>query len=281
MGCDGSRSVIREKAGITQTQSDHDRLMVLLVFRSTGLHELLKRFPGKSFYNVLHPDLKGYWQFFGRVDLGNTWFFHAPVPPGTTKDNFDFSGYLHRAVGAEFDIEFEHVGFWDLRIATADSYRKGRIFIAGDAAHSHPPYGGYGINTGFEDARNLGWKLAARLQGWGGDSLLDSYDEERRPVFISTARDFIEKSIESDRAFLEKFDPARDRVAFEVEWKARGSGARAEGNAFSPNYRGSPIVSGRWRAAIWLRNSSPMAETSSSTFRPASRLSLTTATMWS
>lgn len=244
VGCDGSRSVIREKAGITQTQSDHDRLMVLLVFRSTGLHELLKRFPGKSFYNVLHPDLKGYWQFFGRVDLGNTWFFHAPVPPGTTKDNFDFSGYLHRAVGAEFDIEFEHVGFWDLRIATADSYRKGRIFIAGDAAHSHPPYGGYGINTGFEDARNLGWKLAARLQGWGGDSLLDSYDEERRPVFISTARDFIEKSIESDRAFLEKFDPARDRVAFEVEWKARGSGARAEVNAFSPNYRGSPIVCG-------------------------------------
>lgn len=242
VGCDGSRSVIREKAGITQTKSDHDRLMVLLVFRSTGLHELLKRFPGKSFYNVLHPDLKGYWQFFGRVDLGKTWFFHAPVPPGTTKDNFDFTSYLHHAVGAEFDIEFEHVGFWDLRIATADNYRSGRIFIAGDAAHSHPPYGGYGINTGFEDARNLGWKLAATLEGWGGERLLDSYDMERRPVFISTARDFIGKAIESDRAFLEAFDPARDRPAFEAEWQARGSGARAEVNAFEPNYRGSPVI---------------------------------------
>ena len=161
VGCDGSRSLVRESAGIIQTLSDHDRLMVLLVFRSKGLHELLKRFPGKSYYNVLHPDLKGYWQFFGRVDLGETWFFHAPVPRGTTKDNFDFAAYLHRAAGAEFEVEFEHIGFWDLRFAIADSYRDGRVFLAGDAAHSHPPYGGYGINTGFEDARNLGWKLAA------------------------------------------------------------------------------------------------------------------------
>src|SRR5512142_680806 len=57
VGCDGSRSIVREQAGITQTRSDHDRLMVLLVFHSTGLHRLLERFPGKSFYNVLHPEL--------------------------------------------------------------------------------------------------------------------------------------------------------------------------------------------------------------------------------
>lgn len=244
VGCDGSRSVTRQSAGITQTLSDHDRLMVLLVFRSTGLHELLKRFPGKSFYNVLHPDLEGYWQFFGRVDLGNTWFFHAPVPVDTTRDNFDFKAYLHRAAGAEFDVEFEHIGFWDLRFAIADTYREGRVFVAGDAAHSHPPYGGYGINTGFEDARNLGWKLAAHLAGWGGEQLLDSYDLERRPVFASTANDFIAKAIESDREFLKDFDPGRNREAFEAEWIRRGSGAKGEVNAFEPNYRGSPIVSG-------------------------------------
>ena len=114
-------------------------MMVLLVFRSHQLHELLKRYPGKSYYNVLQPELNGYWKFFGRVDLGTTWFFHAPVPPGTTRDNFDFASYLHEAVGATFDVEFEHIGFWDLRFAIADSYRAGRIFIAGDAAHSHPP----------------------------------------------------------------------------------------------------------------------------------------------
>lgn len=244
VGCDGSRSTIRELAGITQTRSDHDRLMVLLVFRSTGLHRLLERFPGKSFYNVLHPDLKGYWQFFGRVDLGTTWFFHAPVPPDTTRDNFDFRRYLHAAVGAEFDVEFEHIGFWDLRVATADRYSDGRIFIAGDAAHSHPPYGGYGINTGLEDAANLGWKLTAALQGWAGARLLESYGEERRPVFASTARDFIEKAIHSDRDFLERFNPQQDKSAFEQAWTERQSGARSEVSGFEPHYEGSSITMG-------------------------------------
>lgn len=111
IGCDGSRSIVRERAGITQTRSDHDRLMVLLVFRSVELHRLLEAFPGKSFYSVLHPDLEGYWKFFGRVDLGSTWFFHAPVPADTTADNFDFRRLLHDAAGAQFDIEFEHIGF--------------------------------------------------------------------------------------------------------------------------------------------------------------------------
>ncbi len=244
VGCDGSRSLVRERAGITQTRSDHDRLMVLLVFRSQELHKLLERYPGKSFYNVLDPKLKGYWRFFGRVDLGATWFFHAPVPLGTTRDNFDFRALLHETVGAEFEVEFEHIGFWDLRFALADAYRAGRIFIAGDAAHSHPPYGGYGVNSGFEDAANLGWKLAAVLQGWAGPHLLDSYDLERRPVFASTARDFIEASIHADRDFLAAFDPHRDKDAFEREWRARQSGARSEVNAFEPHYEGSPIVLG-------------------------------------
>jgi len=241
----GSRSIVRDHSGITQTRSDHDRLMVLLVFRSTGLHSHLARYPGKSFYCVLHPELGGYWKFFGRVDLGSTFFFHAPVPPGTTRDNFDFKTFLYEAAGAEFDVAFEHIGFWDLRFALADSYRAGRVFIAGDAAHSQPPYGGYGVNSGLEDAVNLGWKLAASLTGWAGPALLDSYEAERRAVFASTARDFIEKSIVVDRDFLASHDPARDLAGFEAAWQMRQSGARAEVNAFEPNYEGSPIVFGR------------------------------------
>jgi 2-polyprenyl-6-methoxyphenol hydroxylase-like FAD-dependent oxidoreductase len=244
VGTDGSHSIVRDRAQITQTLTDHDRLMVLLVFRSPGLHALLERFPDKSFFCVLTPELKGYWQYFGRVDLGTTWFFHAPVPMGTTKDNFDFRAYLNKAVGAEFDVEFEHIGFWDLRFAVADRYRNGRVFIAGDAAHSFPPYGGYGVNTGLEDVRNLGWKLAATLQGWGGEVLLDSYSAERQPVSASTARDFIEASIEADRDFLASFDPASDRAAFERHWAERGSGARSEVDLFEPHYEGSAVVDG-------------------------------------
>ncbi|MBY0339461.1 MAG: FAD-dependent monooxygenase [Acetobacteraceae bacterium] len=244
VGCDGARSLLREQAGIALRRTDHDRLMVLLVFKSDGLRELLKRYPGKSFYCVLHPELDGYWRFFGRVDLEGTFFFHAPVPAGTTRDSMDFARLLHEAVGAGFDVVFDHIGFWDLRIAVAESYRAGRCFVAGDAAHSHPPYGGYGINTGFEDAVNLAWKLTAALRGWGGDALLDSYDSERRPVFESTARDFIERAIETDRDFLRRFDPARDEVGFAEAWAARTSGAKSEVGGYEPHYEGSPVVWG-------------------------------------
>lgn len=242
VGSDGARSLTREQAGISHTRTANDRLMVLLVFRSLQLHKLLERYPDKAFYNILHPELDGYWKFFGRVDLGSTWFFHAPVPVGTTADNFDFKTYLHESVGAAFDVEFQHVGFWDLRFMLADSYRKGRVFIAGDAAHSHPPYGGYGVNSGFEDARNIGWKLAATLQGWGSEGLLDSYEAERRPVFRSTIDDFIAKSIEDDRSFLIAHDPKRDLPAFEKAWQERAAGAADEINAFEPHYEGSPVV---------------------------------------
>jgi 4-hydroxyisophthalate hydroxylase len=255
IGADGSRSLVRDSAGITQTRSDHDRLMALLVFKSEELHQLLARFPGKSFYNVLHPDMKGYWRFLGRVDLGATWFFHAPVPMGTTKDNYDFQSFLYAAIGQEFAVEFQHIGFWDLRFAVADTYSNGRVFIAGDAAHSHPPYGGYGINTGFEDAVNLSWKIAATLEGWAGPNLLASYSAERQPVFVSTAADFIAKSIENDRDFLAEHDPERDRAAFETAWALRASGAVGEVHSFEPNYEGSPVVHGLADARTSARGS--------------------------
>src|SRR6185312_13985039 len=235
-------SMVRAAAGIGGARSDHRKPMVLLVFTSSELQLLLKCFPGKSFFNVLNPDLDGYWQFFGRVDLGSRWFFHAPAPDGAMAEGFDFRPYLARAVGAPFDLDLEYVGFWDLRVAVAERYRQGRVFLAGDAAHSHPPYGGYGINTGLEDAVNLGWKLAAVRHGWAGPRLLGSYDEERRPVFESTARDFIEKAIDSDRRFLRAFDPDRDREAFEAEWRSRRVAARWEVDAFEPHYEGSSLI---------------------------------------
>ena len=131
VGCDGARSVVRDQIGIERGGTDFDQLMVLVVFRSRELHERLKRFPERSTYRVMHPDLKGYWQFFGRIDVGEGWFFHAPVPADTTKDNFDFHGLIQTVAGFAFACEFDHVGFWDLRVAVADTYQVGRVFIAG------------------------------------------------------------------------------------------------------------------------------------------------------
>jgi len=244
VGCDGGHSTVRQQIGIERTGADFDQLMVLALFRSRELNEKLKRFPPRSTYRVMHPDLKGYWQFFGRVDVEESWFFHAPVPADTTRDNYDFHGLLQRAAGFQFACEFDYVGFWDLRIAVAEQYQVRRAFIAGDAAHSHPPYGAYGLNNGLDDVANLGWKIAATLKGWGGAGLLASYTEERRPVFKETAEDFIAAYIRKDREFFERHSPQRNRAEFERAWNEHSDRAAPRVVTYEPHYEGSPIVFG-------------------------------------
>ncbi len=245
VGCDGARSVVRELAGIEQDTDHQGPRMALLVFRSVELDGLLARYPGKTIFNVMSPALDGYWQFLGRVDLQGGWFYHAPVPEHATKDNFDFAAYLYDVVGARFDVTFEHIGFWDLRISMANRYQNGRVFIAGDAAHSHPPYGGYGVNTGFEDATNLSWKLVACLNGWGGPHLLPSYTTERLPVFKSVSQDFIGRMIADFSDFCARHDPQRDRQAFEQAWQQRTRADDIDVTEFLPHYAGSPLVAGQ------------------------------------
>ena len=251
VGCDGAHSLVREQAGIASGGADFDQRMVLAVFRSRELHERLERFPLRTTYRVLHPELKGYWWFFGRVDPAQTWFFHAPVRKDATAASLDAHALIERAAGFGVACDFQHVGFWDLRIDIADRYRQGRVFIAGDAAHSHPPYGAHGLNTGLEDAVNLGWKLAAVLRGWGGPGLLDSYTSERRPVFAGTGEAIIE-GIAQDRAFLERYSPRRDRAEFELAWLSRTSGEVAP-PSYEPHYEGSPIVWGPAGSACGVR----------------------------
>ncbi len=245
VGCDGARSKVRELTDIGSDVDHEGPRMALLVFRSMELHNLLERYPGKSIFNVMNPELNGYWQFLGRVDLDGGWFYHAPVPPGTTTDNFDFKAYLHKVAGTEFDLEFEHIGFWGLRISRAQTYRSDRVFIAGDSAHSHPPYGGYGVNNGFEDARNLSWKLAARLQGWAGEGLLDSYSTERHAIFQSVSEDFIGSMIKDFGNFLSSYSPDKDKAAFETAWAKRANADDPDVTEYVPHYSGSPIVFGR------------------------------------
>ena len=244
VGCDGARSTVRDQIGIERSGSDFDQKMLLAVFRSEELHAAFERFPGSTTYRALHPDLKGYWMFFGRVVVGETWFFHAPVPVDATPETYDFQALLNRAAGLEFKAEFEHVGFWDLRVSVAEKYQVGRVFIAGDAAHSHPPYGGFGLNNGLEDVTNLGWKLAAKLEGWGGDVLLESYSEERRPVFWETGEDFIARGIERDREFLESYSPDKDLEEFKSAWKELEEIGSRRTSTYEPNYPGSSVVIG-------------------------------------
>jgi len=244
IGCDGSHSTVREQVGIKRDGKSHDQVMVLAVFRSKELHEGFKRFPERTTYRAMSKESNGYWRFFGRVDVGEGWFFHAPVPANTTKDNYDFHGLIQSVAGFKFKAEFDYVGFWDMRISVAETYQIGRVLIAGDAAHSHPPYGGYGLNSGLEDARNLGWKVAAVLQGWGGEELLKSYSDERRQIFYEIGRDFIGKRVEFERDFMAKYSPEKNLAEFEEAWSKLSSVNEERVASYEPNYEGSSVISG-------------------------------------
>ena len=245
VGCDGGQSVVRGEIGIERGGTDYDQLMVLAVFRSKALHEGLgKRFPVRSTYRVLTPELKGYWQFFGRIDVGEGWFFHSPIPNDADRKTYDVHSLIEKVVGFPFKAEYDHVGYWDMRVAVAERYQVGRVFIAGDAAHSHPPYGGYGVNNGLEDATNLGWKLAATLQGWGSDRLLASYSDERRPVFKETAEDFIAARMQIEGDVIENFSPEKDLQAFKQAWASLADDGTARLGAYAPHYEGSPVIAG-------------------------------------
>ena len=95
----------------------------------------------------------------------------------------EFKQQLRAIAGTDFGV---HSPRWLSRFGDAtrlaERYRSGRVLLAGDAAHVHPPIGGQGLNLGIQDAFNLGWKLAAEVDGWAPEGLLDSYEAERRPV---------------------------------------------------------------------------------------------------
>jgi hypothetical protein len=103
-------------------------------------------------------------------------------------DTLDADRFLRRLAGRCFAYEVKSVLGWERRESVVDRYRDRRVFLAGDAAHVNSPTGALGMHTGFGDALDLGWKLAAVLHGWGGEALLDSYRLERKPIALTNVR---------------------------------------------------------------------------------------------
>jgi putative polyketide hydroxylase len=127
------------------------------------------------------------------VDNEDRWVIHVPWSPDRGESLEDFSNarctaHIRAAVGApDLDVEITGKAPWHASNRVADSYGQGRVFLAGDSAHEMPPTGAFGSNTGIQDAHNLAWKLAAVLRGWAGTPLLDTYQQERRPVAVTTS----------------------------------------------------------------------------------------------
>lgn len=182
LGSDGGRSRVREQAGLRLGRTDAGATFVLADVRSTA--DLVED-EGRAFLSpegvlviVPMPEPR-LWRIIAHVRRRDR---HAAAP---CIDEHLLDDLVRRRAGFEFGShDIGWTSTFDLSHGVADSYRRGRVFLAGDAAHVHSPVGGQGLNTGVQDAHNLVWKLAlaARIEADDADALLDSYQAERRTV---------------------------------------------------------------------------------------------------
>jgi putative polyketide hydroxylase len=183
IAADGARSPMRTSLGIPLTGSgvlSHQ----LNVYFHADLTSLVK---GREFSMCLidHPDVRGMFASINNTDL---WVFHIAYDPERGERSEDFPAdrcvaLIRTAVGLpDLDVEVKGISPWQSTVRLAETFRRGHIFLAGDAAHIMPPWGGFGANTAIQDAHNLAWKLAAVLAGRAGPALLDTYEAERRPL---------------------------------------------------------------------------------------------------
>ena len=227
VGCDGARSLVRETLGIPMQGNPVLTYTTNVIFRCADLLSLHDK--GKAYRHIfIGPE--GTWSTIVAINGGDQWRFS--IIGNTAKQDYttdEIKAAIRRAVGRDFAFEILSVLPWVRRELVADTYRRGRVFIAGDAAHAMSPTGGFGMNTGIGDAVDLSWKLAAVLEGWGGDGLLDSYTTERQPI---GARNVAEASGNLRRMLSVTVHPdiADDTAA--------GAATRAEvGHAFSEMMR--------------------------------------------
>ncbi|MET7319809.1 FAD-dependent monooxygenase [Streptomyces sp. NPDC005549] len=198
VAADGPRSPVREQLGIGQSGPGDLFHNVSITFRSRRLADVV----GDRRFIVCYLTDENADGALLPVDNRENWVFHAPWHPdrGETVEDFTderCAAHIRRAIGdPDLDVEITGRAPWHAAQRVARSYRAGRVLLAGDSAHEMSPTGAFGSNTGIQDAHNLAWKLAAVLEGWAGEGLLDTYDMERRPVAEATSARAAHRSVE-------------------------------------------------------------------------------------
>ena len=186
IGADGARSRVRELIGARMHGDAGTTRNLNIVFRAPKLADLHPHGPAIHYW-LVNDDVPA---LLGPMDGAGQWYFIATkIDPDVDPKAIDCKDLIRRATGLDFDMEIVGIDPWIARSLIADCYRQDRVFLAGDACHLHPPFGGFGMNMGIGDAVDLGWKLAAALQGWGGPVLLQSYELERRQVHERTIKE--------------------------------------------------------------------------------------------
>ena len=179
VGADGARSEVRDHIGAKMVGTYGLSRNYNTIFRARGLAEAHKHGKGIQYWQINgeHPSL------LGPMDTDDLWFFMPTMlPPGGTYSKEEMGALICKSTGIALPYEILSSDEWVASRLLADRYSNGRAFLVGDACHLHPPFGGFGMNMGVADSVDLGWKMAAVLQGWGNDALLASYEAERRPA---------------------------------------------------------------------------------------------------
>ena len=183
IAADGAGSPIRTRLNVPMTGQGTMGYLINILFRA-DLKSLVDR-REFSICRIDHPEVCG---FFASINNSDRWVFHLAYDPSKDEKPADFppekcKQLLRIALGLpEIEIHIESILPWEPSVGVVERLQHGRIFLAGDAAHQMPPWGGQGANSGIADAYNLAWKLAAVLNGYASEALLDTYDVERLPV---------------------------------------------------------------------------------------------------
>jgi 2-polyprenyl-6-methoxyphenol hydroxylase-like FAD-dependent oxidoreductase len=182
VGTDGGASHVRERLGITMSGNPALTYTTNVMFRCADFPSLHDKGLG---YRFIFIGPEGTWLTIVAINGGDR--FRMSIVGSADKVQHgedDIRAALRSAVGRDFAYEILSVMHWVRRELVAASYGTQRVFIAGDAAHLMSPTGGFGMNTGIQDAVDLAWKLEATVRGWGGADLLRTYESERRPVAV-------------------------------------------------------------------------------------------------
>ena len=182
VGTDGGGSAVRQMLGIGMQGEPTLTYTTNVIFRCDGLEDLHDKNPG---YRFIFIGPEGTWATLVAINGRDQWRFSLVGDQNRREvTEEELRAAIVRAVGRPFEFEILSIMPWIRRQLVADHYGTKRVFIAGDAAHLTSPTGGFGMNTGIQDAVNLSWKLAGAIDGWGGPMLLESYEIEQRPVAI-------------------------------------------------------------------------------------------------
>ncbi|MBK5471731.1 MULTISPECIES: FAD-dependent oxidoreductase [Bacillus] len=184
IAADGAKSKIREQLGILTEGRGTIGGYYMNIYFEADLSEFIKG-DAFGFTMILHPEVIG---ALIPVDNESKWIYHVAYDPVKGERPEDFSierckQIIQTAIGST-DIKPEIVSVlpWEASESTAVKFQDNRIFLVGDSAHIMPPTGGFGSNTGIQDAHNLAWKLAAVIKGKANPKLLETYHDERYPV---------------------------------------------------------------------------------------------------